>query len=117
MVELTPGQQQNAHRSQLQPHVDDVYASKPFPMHYFTGKAQEVEPVLGEKEYIVEDGGVLKALEGENGVKLFVKWRGYEAPTWQPIKDLINDELQNFLEKNGYELTLERKKGKKKKNN
>ena len=38
-VEIAPGDLQKCHRGQLMPHVDDTYATKLFPKHYFSGKA------------------------------------------------------------------------------
>ncbi len=101
VVELTPGQRQRAYRGQLQPHVDDVYAGKTFPMHYFTGKAQEVEPVLGEREYIVADGGIGEVKMEGGEPRFSTLWRGYEKPTWEPLKGFVNDELWAFLEIKG----------------
>lgn len=99
-MEIAPGNFQQAHRDQLRKHFDDVYAGKPFPLHYFSGKAPEVEPVLKDREYIVDDDGIL-AHRIRNGVLEFkVKWRGYEEPDWQPVENLQNDALSNYMTKN-----------------
>ena len=50
IVELKSGGRQTAHRSQLRPHVMDLYTTDPYPLYYFTGKAPEVE--VGPGEYI-----------------------------------------------------------------
>ena len=111
VVEIAPGREQRAHRSQLRLHEDDVYAGKPFPLHYFAGKAPEVEPVLKENEYIVEEDGVLAhRFNGEGLLEFKVKWRDYEEPTWQPAKDLQNDALTSYMNRKGLMWTLEKGK-------
>ena len=51
VVELGPGVRQEAHRSQLKPYREDYANEDPFPLFYFSSKAEEVE--VGPDEYIV----------------------------------------------------------------
>ena len=52
VVQLKPGTEQEAHRSQLRPHVKDHYTEEPFPLYYFTGKATTLD--MGPDEWLVE---------------------------------------------------------------
>lgn len=114
IVKVAQKGEKRAHRSQLQPHVDDVYADKPFPRYYFSGKAPEVQPEPKSGEYIVAENGILDIKVDKGQILCLVKWRDYETPTWQPLKDLCNDELTGFLEKNNWSLSLDKnpRKGK-----
>ena len=112
IVEITPGRKTEAHRSRLREHVDDVYAGKTYGLHYFVGKAPEIAPILKDDEYILEDGGVWDVNLKKDKPEFLLKWEGYETPTWQPLQNLVNSELWEFMQREGYELQLNPKKDK-----
>ncbi|GMF44916.1 unnamed protein product [Phytophthora fragariaefolia] len=50
------------------------------------------EPEAGDDEYVVEaildDRWPISTGTGRNQRELYVKWRGYEDPTWEPVSNL-----------------------------
>lgn len=104
IVELTPGQRQEAHRSQLHPHVLDLYSSKPFPMHYFHGKAPEIN--LAPDEYIPEKFLDFRK-KGDGSQEVLVKWLGFTTdPTWEPVSAFFSPEFRDFCKKRRLDLRL-----------
>ena len=104
IIELTPGSLQPAHRSQLQPHVEDTFATKPFPVHYFHGKAPEV--VCAPDEYIPER--FLDVRVRRDGTQeVLTKWLGFTTePTWEPLSAFFSSELQEFCTGRGLQLQM-----------
>ena len=103
-VELTPGSLQPAHRSQLQPHVEDSFAVETFPMHYYHGKPPEL--VLAPDEFIPEKFlDVRKRTDGTQ--EILTKWVGYTTPpTWEPMSAFFSPEMREFCEGNGLQIRL-----------
>ncbi|GMF49863.1 unnamed protein product [Phytophthora fragariaefolia] len=55
------------------------------------------EPEAGDDEYVVEaildDRWPISAGTGRNQREFYVKWRGYEDPTWEPVSNLSSGGL------------------------
>ena len=108
VVQMKPGAEQEAHRSQLRPHVEDTHADNPFPLHYFMGKAPTLE--MGPDEWLVEsiDGHRM----GPGGQPEFlVCWKDWD-PTdrrWEPCPSFFpayNEVLVDYCRKHGITLDL-----------
>ena len=108
VVQLKPGGEQEAHRSQLRPHVEDQYSGESFPLYYFTGKAPIVE--MGPDEWLVE------AIEGHRKgpggrPEFLVRWKDWD-PTdrrWEPCSSFFpayNEVLVEYCQKHGISLDL-----------
>ena len=98
LVELKAGTRQPAHRSQLKPHVEDTYGTKPYPLYYHHGKAPEV--AVGPDEYEAEE--VLKTRTKADGtLEALVRWSGYKELTWEPMLELLNPALREFAQEHG----------------
>ena len=93
VVRIGPGRNglKDAHRDQLRPHVDDIFADHPFPHHYFFGKAPVVEPILSSGEYLPEK--ILNHRVVNGATEVLVKWQGYTQTTWEPLTELMNEIL------------------------
>ena len=108
VVELKPGGRQHAHRSQLRPHVEDEFTSKPVPMYYFAEKA----PVLDTRsdEWLVDH--IVQDKIGANGERVFLtRWQGYgpESDTWEPLSHFFpqyNTELVKYCKRKDIHLNL-----------
>ncbi len=94
VVELGLKNLQEAHRDQLRPHVDDVFAEQPLPLNYFSGKAPVLEPILGPDEYLPES--ILDHEVRDGVTKVLVKWKGWKDPTWEPLNELMNEVLKPY---------------------
>ena len=108
VIELEPGGEQEAHRSQLRPHVEDTFSVKPFAIYYFTGKAPTVD--LAPDEWLVE--GIDRHRPGGDGKPEFlVRWQGWD-PTdrkWEPTSSFFpgyNEVLIEYCQKHGITLDL-----------
>jgi hypothetical protein len=87
VVELEPGRMQEAHRSQLKEHVEDVFSDKPLRLFHFRQAIQD--SVMAANEWEVE--GIEGHRQGEDGFPEFcVKWAGYEERTWEPLKNFFH---------------------------
>lgn len=108
-VEVKPGKLQEAHRSQLRPHVADTYAENPYPMHYFVGKAPaiQVEP----DEWIVDSIDDHRIGPTTGKLEFLVKWKDWD-PTdrrWEPCPSFFpsyNEQLVEYCAKKGIQLDL-----------
>ena len=105
VVEIQPGDFKAAHRDQLKLVMQDLWAEKSYPLHYFARKAPPVEPVLGPGEYIAEKILDYKFEDGQ--LKFLVKWRGYPDPTWEPFMQFLNETLQPYSKTKGLVPSLE----------
>ena len=86
IVEITPGHNQRAHRSQLAPRAYGVFDTKPYPLYYFSGRAPEVG--VGPEEYVIDK--VLEVKKKDGQIQALVRWEGYgKDPTWEPLEKLF----------------------------
>ena len=102
VVELAPGKGQEAHRSQLRPHIEDKHTGETFPLYYFTGKAPVLEASLAPDEWVVESvDGHRMSKQGEP--EFLIRWRGYgpDERTWEPMAHLLNTVLGEYFEQKG----------------
>jgi len=88
VVEVKEGVHQEAHRSQLRPHVDDAFAGQPIPMYYFSGKA----PVFGA----APDEWEVERVRGhrydrKGNLEFRVEWNELEPEeaTWEPFANFV----------------------------
>jgi hypothetical protein len=88
LIELRPGARQPAHRSQLKPHTEDVYAGEPFPLYYLTGKAQELEATPDEWNVGSIDG---HRLGPKGGLEFLVRWEDWDPSDrrWEPVESFF----------------------------
>ena len=83
VIQLKPGAEQEAHRSQLRPHIDDEFADEPYPLYYFTGKAPTLE--IAPDEWLIE--GIDGHRKGTDGKQEFlVRWKDWDPSyaQWEP---------------------------------
>ena len=107
VVEVKKGRKQEAHRSQLRPHVEDEYNGNPYPLYYFSGKAPEVDQILAPDEHVVES--VIKhGFDKQRELKLQIRWQGYGPgdDTWEPASHVVSEVVRRYLTKNNLKLTL-----------
>ena len=50
LISVRKGEQQAVHEDQVKPHVEDIYAGQPRPLHYSKGGRYENRVNAGEKE-------------------------------------------------------------------
>jgi hypothetical protein len=107
-VDLGPSTQ-NAHRSQLKPHVDDEFSTSPLPLFYFSGKATPVE--VGPDDWVVEkiEDHRINVKTGEH--EFLVQWKDWDPADqqWQPWRNffqLCNEQVLDFCEKNKIDVDL-----------
>lgn len=107
VVEVKKGRKQEAHRSQLRPHIEDEYNGKPFPLYYFSGKAPTVDQILAPDEHEVESV-VTHGFDKHGELKLKIRWQGYGPgdDTWEPASHVVSEVVRRYLTKNGLKLTL-----------
>ena len=106
VVEVKKGKRQDAHRSQLRPHVEDTYNGNPFPLHYFSGTAPLVDDLAPDElipEKVVEHG---RDVTGE--LKLKIRWEGYgpEGDTWEPAGHVVSETVRKYLNDHNLHLTI-----------
>ena len=103
IVEIQQGKTQEAHRSQLQPHIHDGYNGKPMPMWYTSGKAHEIEAT--PDEYDVEEVmGHRKDAKGK--LQFLVRWKD-----WDPTDQWLQPVANFFPQYNALVVEYCRKKG------
>jgi len=108
VVEVAPGVLREAHRTQLRPHVADLYSDTPFPLHYLAGKAPEL-PEATPDEWPVE--AVLKHRRRAGKLEFLVKWKGYEASDacWEPWENFFpgyNTEVVDYCRRHKVSLDI-----------
>ena len=109
VVELGPGVRREAHRSQLKPHVDDVFSTAPLDLFYFSGKATPIS--TGPDDWIVEgiEGHRVNPTTGD--LEFLVRWQGWD-PTdlqWEPVRNffqLCNTEVLEYCDGQDIPLNL-----------
>lgn len=108
VVEVVPGVSQEAHRSQLKPHVAEVYGGDMFPLHYFSAKAPEV--AVQPDEWLVER--IVRHRTDDSGSPEFlVEWKGCDPSdsTWEPWTNFFpgyNPDFLAYCAKAGIKLDL-----------
>jgi hypothetical protein len=107
VVELQPGKRQPAHRSQLKPHMEDLYSTTPVPLYFWCGKAQELE--VGPDEWEVER--VLNHRHENGKTEFLVRWKGFgpEEDQWEPLGNFffrINKDVVAYCVENGVDLDV-----------
>jgi hypothetical protein len=106
-IQVNPKMKREAHISQLRPHIYDEYNEEPFPLYYFSEKAQEV--TITTDHWEVER--LLKHRVNAQGVTEFlVKWAGcgHDANSWEPTLNLItpNEIYMAYCGMNGLRVDL-----------
>lgn len=97
VVQVDGGREQEAHRSQLYPHVEDEFVGEPFPLYYFSGKAPVLE--LGPGEWEVEE--VLDHKMQKNELTFLIKWKGWEEPSWEPYHHVSTGAIWEYCQAQG----------------
>ena len=84
IVDIGSGSQQEAHRSQLKHHVEDVWSGQPIKMFRFQRAVREDDDDALPDEW--ELSGVEGHRMGPDGYPEFlVRWEGSEERTWEPL--------------------------------
>ena len=112
VVELRPGNRQNAHRTQLKAYVQGSTSGPAVPMYFFSEKGQELD--AGVDEWDVEE--ILGHRPGPDGQPEFlIRWQGFGAKgdTWEPWRNFFpgsNDLAVDYCRAKGVSLDLARMK-------
>ena len=107
VVEVAPGVLREAHRSQLRPHVADLFSETPLPLFYISGKAAELD--VGPDEWIVESILGHRTANGQLEFKVF--WKDWDPAdlSWQHWTNFFprfNEEVVRYCQKNNISLDL-----------
>ena len=112
VVELRPGNRQNAHRTQLKAYVQGSTSGPAVPMYFFSEKGQELD--AGIDDWEVQE--VVSHRPGPDGQPEFrIRWQGFspEDDTWEPWRNLFpgsNDLAVEYCRDKGVSLDLARMK-------
>ena len=106
LISVRKGESQAVHEDQLKPHVEDVYAGQPRPLHYWKGGRYENRVNVGEKE--VEE--IQEHKWSTNGKLLsLTKWQDRNRSKWEPVSNFVqrySEEMVRYVYEHGLELNL-----------
>ena len=108
VVEVAPGVLREAHRTQLRPHVADLFSDNPFPLFYLAGKAPQL-PEAQPDEWLVE--AILGHRLRAGKLEFLVRWKDWD-PTdtrWEPWEHFFpgyNSEVVSYCQRHGVSLDL-----------
>ena len=106
LISVRKGETQAVHEDQVKPHVEDVYAGQPRPLHFWKGGRYENRVNAGEKE--VEE---IRGHKWSTNDKLMflTKWKDRNRVTWEPVSNFVqrySEEMVGYAYENGLELNL-----------
>ena len=96
-----------AHISRLRPHIEDVFADKPHPLYYFSGKAPEVP--VGPDQWVF-DKILEHKVDDKLGPQFLVQWEGCgpKDSTWEPLLNFLtpNEVIMGYICERGLPVDL-----------
>ena len=90
----------------MKPHVEDVYAGQPRPLHYWKGGRYENWVNVGEEE--VEEIRDHK-WSTNNKLMFLTKWKDRNRVSWEPVSYFVqrySEEMVRYAYENSLELNL-----------
>ena len=97
VIDIDAGTQQEAHRSQLKPYLEDVWSGRPLKMFRFRRAVQQDDEDVQPDQWLVKK--VEQHRRGADGYPEFkVQWEGSEERTWEPLHHFFHHYSQPLLD-------------------